>query len=78
VWSAHGCKGGTVLNPTCEVQHHHVHDSNDSVSAAPCALQRAGSYNGDARFARMAMLKSVAKLQCYITGAKLTPTSPGV
>jgi hypothetical protein len=26
----------------------------------------------------MAMLKSVAKLQCYITDAKLTPTSPGV
>jgi hypothetical protein len=38
----------------------------------------AGAYNGDSRFARMAMLKSAAKLQCYITNSSLTPTSPGV
>jgi hypothetical protein len=38
----------------------------------------AGAYNGDSRFARMAVLKSAAKLQCYITDSRLTPTSPGV
>ncbi|WIA12864.1 hypothetical protein OEZ85_006488 [Tetradesmus obliquus] len=37
-----------------------------------------GAYNGDSRFARMAMLKSAAQLHCSITDGRLTPTSPGV